>query len=531
MANGDIVKRPPSDHDSIFIPLRQAAEAIGAKVIWNQSDGSVSVIRGTQQWLVKPGERNSELNGTPFIMEKTPNLRKGQLFLPIATLNKALKVNISWNPETGISIAPSDVTTKGSYFIRSIMEGRVREAWNMLSAGLRKTMSEASLVRLGEGYQAAYGRLDTLQNVSLSRSAVHLNAHLSYALPSGRNLSIVVRFDHDGKVDDLFIPTVFPDTYKRPEYDRPEAYIEREVTVGEGTYALPGTLTIPKGKGPYPAVVLVHGSGPNDRDNSIGGSKAFRDLAVGLANHNIAVLRYEKRTREHAVKSDGAFFTVQEETVDDALAAVKRLRRDPHIDAKRIYVLGHSQGGMLVPRILEQDRTASIHGALIMAGPSRPLEDIMLWQYEHMLELVRKNGAPSEQVAGVEKQLEFFKTQFSLVKDPKFSPDKGLPGFQLPHPEWWHDFRNYYGGELAKKQTIPMLIAQGDNDMQVSADNLNGWKKALAKRYNVTYKLYPKLNHLFVASDAESTGAEYMLPGNVPSGVIQDFADWINQQP
>lgn len=525
-----VVSTLSSAQASTLIPLRQIAESIGAKVTWNSSKGIVSIKRGTQQWQLELGSRKTEVNGSLFMMEEPPTLKKERLHVPLHALNKALRVNISWNAATGISIPQSDVTTRGSYFMRLIIAGEGREARNILSNNLRKAMSEADLIQLGKEYQSAYGQLDTLQDISVNQTSVHNNVHLTYVLPSGTPLSIMLRFDHSGEIDDLFIPTLFPDTYKHPDYDNPDEYIDQEVTIGEGTFALPGTLTIPKGKGPFPAVVLVHGSGPNDRDNSMGGAKTFRDLAVGLAKHNIAVIRYEKRTREHALKSDKAFLTVKEETVDDALAAVKRLQEDPHIDANRIFVLGHSQGGMLVPRILEQDRSASIHGAILMAGPSKPLEDIMLWQYEHMLESVQKNEAPSEQVSGVEQQLAFFKSQFDLVKDPAFSPNKGLPGFQLPHPEWWYDFRNYYGGELAKKQSIPMFIAQGDNDIQVSADNLNGWKQALAKRDNVTYKLYPKLNHLFVLSDAESTGAEYMLPGNIPFNVIQDFANWINQQ-
>lgn len=165
-----------------------------------------------------------------------------------------------------------------------------------------------------------------------------------------------------------------------------------------------------------------------------------------------------------------------------------------------------------------------------MAGPSKPLEDIMRWQYNHMLELARSIGAPHEQVSGLEQQLAFFKTQLVLLKDSSFSQYDGLPGFQLPHPEWWYDFRNFYGGDLARKQIVPMLIVQGDNDMQVSADNLEGWKQALAERNNVAFKLYSNLNHLFIPSESKSTGAEYFLPGNVPATVIQDVADWIQSQ-
>ncbi|MCP1307373.1 dienelactone hydrolase family protein [Paenibacillus tyrfis] len=99
--------------------------------------------------------------------------------------------------------------------------------------------------------------------------------------------------------------------------------------------------------------------------------------------------------------------------------------------------------------------------------------------------------------------------------------------FALGDPVWWFDFRNYRGGEIAKRQSTPLLVLQGDNDFQVTASNLDGWKSALSTRQDVVYKLYPKLNHGFVEFDQPSTGKEYALPGNVPSYVIDDIAGWL----
>ena len=147
---------------------------------------------------------------------------------------------------------------------------------------------------------------------------------------------------------------------------------------------MPGTLTVPNGKGPFPAIVLVHGSGPNDRDESIGANKPFRDLAYGLATHGIAVLRYDKRTHVHPEQFANIVFTVKEETIDDALSAVALLRTTAHIDPTRICVLGHSLGGMLIPRIgLADNRVA---GLIVLAGATMPLGDTMLRQVRYLAE-------------------------------------------------------------------------------------------------------------------------------------------------
>ncbi len=142
--------------------------------------------------------------------------------------------------------------------------------------------------------------------------------------------------------------------------------------IGKGDFALPGTLSIPKGKGgPFPAVVLVQGSGATDKDETVYALKPFRDLAFGLASQGIAVLRYNKRTYEHAIKTTAdPNHTVDKETTDDALLATRLLEKEKRIDEERIYILGHSQGGMMVPKMIEEDKRQNIAGAIIMGGTS-----------------------------------------------------------------------------------------------------------------------------------------------------------------
>ena len=148
-------------------------------------------------------------------------------------------------------------------------------------------------------------------------------------------------------------------------------HIERDLPVGDGERALPGTLAMPKGDGPFPAVVLVHGSGAHDRDETIGPNKPFLDIARGLAAQGIAVLRYEKRSKARPQDFTSGPFGVDEETTFDGVLAVDALSKTAGIDPKRVFVLGHSQGGMMAPRIAA--KSGHVAGLAHDRGPVLPV--------------------------------------------------------------------------------------------------------------------------------------------------------------
>ncbi len=294
--------------------------------------------------------------------------------------------------------------------------------------------------------------------------------------------------------------------------------------MGSGEWALPGTLTVPNGPGPFPAVVLVHGSGPNDRDETIGPNKPFRDLAWGLASQGIAVLRYDKRTKVHAAQFTPeilANLTLQQETIDDALLAVQLLRGTQNIDPQRIFVLGHSLGAMAAPRIGQQD--PALAGLILLAGPTIPLEDEILDQYTYLFNL---DGTLTD---AEKTELEKLQAQVARVKDPNLSDQ--VPATDLPlgiHAAYWLDLRDYHPAEVAKTLAMPMLVLQGGRDYQVSpTKDFAGWKTALADKANATLKLYPDLNHLMIAGQGQPNPAEYQTEGHVAPEVVSDIAAWI----
>jgi len=339
-----------------------------------------------------------------------------------------------------------------------------------------------------------------------------------------------VVFDKNKRIAGFqFVPSLPPAKYEPPPYADPETFEEREVTVGRGEWALPGTLTLPKGDGPFPGVVLVHGSGPNDRDETLGPNKPFKDIAWGLATKGFAVLRYEKRTRLHGPKlvanpEIGRAFTVKEETIEDALEAVRVFKATPAIHPNKIFVLGHSLGGMLIPRLAVAGKELDIAGFIIMAGLTRPYEDTYLQQMTYLLSL---DGELSEED---KKQLDGIKVEIAKIKALQ-EADRGA-GEKLLNapPSYWLDLRGYFPPEVAIKVKKPMLILQGSRDYQVTTEDFENWKKALSHRSDVEFRLYSKLNHLFFEGQGLPTPDEYLqVHGSVSPEVISDIAAFIRK--
>jgi dienelactone hydrolase len=308
-----------------------------------------------------------------------------------------------------------------------------------------------------------------------------------------------------------------PPVWRRPSYGDSESFRVREVVVGDDAWKLGGTLLIPAGKPPFPGVVLVHGPGPNDRDETIYSNKVFADIAEGLASRGIAVLRYDKRTKVYSQQMSEMNYTVREETMEDAVRAVSLLRRQPEIDPARIFVLGHSLGGYLLPRIAPQ--AGMLAGLIFLAANARPVEVMALEQNEYVASL---NSNPSPETR---KRLADLRAEVLKVRnlDPRKSNPPVLMGLPLAY---LIDLKGY-DPSVAKNLKLPMLFLQGERDFQVTMQDFNLWKSAMAGRRDAAFHSYPALNHLFIAGKGGSSPGEYRVPGNVSGEVVRDIADWI----
>ncbi|WP_442601951.1 alpha/beta hydrolase family protein [Paenibacillus sp. KN14-4R] len=516
--------------DNRLVPVRTVSETIGASVKWDEVAQCVTVSKGQTQLIFQVGESVVSQNGKAVDLGVKVEFKNDRVQVPLSFLQTALESKIGWDSQAGkVVIASGDVVSTASSFVHALIHSDVAGASALMNDKLKASIPQAQLASVGQIYQSMFGEIGEQISVSTNKNAVHENVMVTYKAQN-MPFQMTIRLDQKGLVDDLFLaPSPDMGLYQKPSYDDSKLYTEKEVVVGEGDFALPGTLTMPVDKKNVPVVILVHGSGPNDRDESIGSVKTFRDLAVGLAKQGIAVLRYEKVTREHTLQVSAVGlgkYTVKEETVDDATRAVQLVKKLDGIDPKRIVVAGHSQGGMLIPRIIEADKNQDIASAFILAGPSGSFEDILIEQNEHMLETMKKQGQPTDRL---EQQLAMIKQQVSLIKNPAYSTSNLPQGFLLGDPYWFYDFRNYSGAAIAKGQKTPLHIMQGENDWQVLPHHLEGWKKELSNRSNVTYHSYPKVNHTLVEVEELSTGAEYMKPGNVSEVIINDMAKLVKK--
>ncbi len=251
-------------------------------------------------------------------------------------------------------------------------------------------------------------------------------------------------------------------------------FVEEQCIVGTDPWQLPGTLTWPRGEGPFPAIVLVHGSGPNDRNETIGPNKPFRDLALGLASRGIAVLRYDKRAHVYpgamAALSDP---TVFDETIADATYAVAYLREDPRIEPRAIYALGPSLGGYLMPRIL--DLVPELAGAILWAASFRPLDIIIQEQVAYVA------GLPETPVEA-KNVLQAMDTEARKIRSMALDPEQSSTWRALGVPaSYWRDLASYDPGLTVAGSARPLLVLWGDADYQVTAEDFALWKKICRK--------------------------------------------------
>ncbi len=397
----------------------------------------------------------------------------------------------------------------GTAFIRQLAAGAYDSAASAVDAAVPAgAMSADALRRIWTQLTQQIGSLEALTDPRVTDRDSFRIVDLA-ARFARQPLVVRVVLTAAGRVSGLWFDQPPPPAYHPPDYVDTTKFTERDVTVGHPPLSLPGTLVLPRLPGRLPAAVLVHGSGPNDRDEAIGGTRVFRDLAWGLATRGVVVLRYDKRTRVHPV--DAHHITVDAEVLDDVHEALMLLRAQPEVDPARVFVIGHSEGATLGPEIASRD--GHLAGLVMLAPSARPLSEIAAAQIRYV-----SSAATSESDTAGTQMTQLLETLHQLTAH-SLPPDSLVLGAPV---RYWDELDALRPVDRARQIRTRLLILHGARDYQVTADDLALWRQGLRNRRDVMIKDYPNLNHLFVAGTGPSTPAEYEREGHVDAEVIAD---------
>lgn len=332
---------------------------------------------------------------------------------------------------------------------------------------------------------------------------------------------------------------------ERPQEPKPPyPYRVEEVSYTQGQIVLAGTLTLPAGEGPHPAVLLISGSGPQNRDEEVFGHRPFLVLSDHLTRKGIAVLRVDDRgVGESTGESELA---TSEDFADDAMAGVEFLRARPEIDPGRIGLIGHSEGGVVAPMVASRSEDVSF--IVLLAGTGVPGDEILIRQMEL---ISRASGIEDEQLAQV---LEAQREVLGLVKGMATESEvetvvrelveaqtgSGLTAEQLDEAAraqariatspWFRFFLGYDPRPVLEATRIPVLALGGELDLQVDpAQNLPEIREALRKADNPDFTVLelPGLNHMFQTAGTGNPEEYYSIEETLSPAALETVSEWI----
>jgi hypothetical protein len=411
----------------------------------------------------------------------------------------------------------TDPVAVAAAVVKMARESRFADVEKLFAPGLRVAAPSPALQ---VGWESQISRIGSIVEVGAPVSEPVKAGLVRVSVPvtcDRGGLTVVMSVDDTGTLHDLVLAPPAA-SWAPPPYASPRKFTEHEITVGSGPLAVPGTITLPRRGGPHPGVVMLT-AGPFDRDLTTGPNKPLKDLAWGLASRGVAVARFDKVNHVHGQIAAEPGFTMVDEYVPHAVAAVRLLQQQPGVDPARVFVLGHSGGGKAAPRVAAAE--PSVAGLVILAGDTLPLPQAIVRVGRFLSEL---NPGPATDAA-----VESFHRQAALVEDPALSAATPAADLLFGWPaSYWLDLRSYDPVATAAGLDKPMLILQGRRDYQVTVDDdLAGWQAGLAHRPDVTIRIHDAADHLFFAGTGQSKPADYEAPQHVDPAVVGDIANWL----
>lgn len=411
---------------------------------------------------------------------------------------------------------PADHAELSKTFLSLLFGEQSQSAWEMFNQPMKNALPAVALDELVDGIVTLKGMFVSYESEEQTSEGEYEIVLVTCVFENGESLVFRIVFDSEYAIAGFFLDTPLTEGYSPPDYADESLFTESNVSIGHPDWELPAVVTMPKGTGPFPAVVLVHGSGSSDMDVTIGDNKPFKDIAWGLASQGIAVIRYDKRTYVYGEEMAAIIssITLEDETIDDAVAAVKFIASLDGIDSTKVVVIGHSLGGYACPLIAQA--SGELDGFISLAGGARHLEDVIIEQTEYLANLdgtVDDNEAAS--LLAIEAISEKIRTLDIAADEIVFGAGRA----------YWEFLSTYEPVDTASELDMPMLFLQGERDYQATMTDFGLWKDGLAEKGE--FISYPGLNHLMFYGAVPSDPNEYYIESHVESQVIVDIAQWL----
>ena len=423
------------------------------------------------------------------------------------------------------SFVYGQTTKDANNFAQSMIEGKYGKAYKQFDKSARKKIKRPMLGLIWKGVTKQYGDVQAIGDFKKSQSgkSTVFSAPLRF---ENIGLNLVLSYGKSGKLSGFTFTAL---DYQVPEYATNIAFGTEKLTVTTDTFELPAEVVLPNNCIKCPIVILVHGSGASDKDEGsrLSPNKVFRDLAYGFAVNGIASLRYDKRTYVYRTpESYTDSMTIYDETIYDALSAIRLAKSLDYVDTNNVFVLGHSLGAYAAPLIAKAGKPK---GIIMMAGPYRPLFEIIPEQYEFLF------NRDSNLTKKEETMIQTARAEIELIYGRETTVDSLSVLGQSSMMRYYQQMISYDPAEVvlenAEEDGIRTLIIQGDRDYQVRNETeFATYEQKLAKTPRVDLKLVHGLNHQMINGESPSSPDEYFEPANVDIEAIRYMADWMKRK-